>query len=59
MTPLLTVESITKQFAATRVVKDVSFTVYPGKSSRFWDPVVVGKQQPYASSLDLKLRTPA
>ena len=31
MTPLLTVNSITKQFAATPIVKDVSFEVYPGE----------------------------
>lgn len=31
MTPLLTVNSITKQFAATPIVTDVSFEVYPGE----------------------------
>ncbi|MDE0315065.1 MAG: ABC transporter ATP-binding protein [Candidatus Poribacteria bacterium] len=31
MTPLLTVKSITKQFAATPIVQDVSFEVYPGE----------------------------
>ncbi len=31
MTPLLTVELITKEFAGTPVVKDVSFEVYPGE----------------------------
>ena len=31
MTPLLTVNSITKQFAATPIVKDVSFEVCPGE----------------------------
>jgi iron(III) transport system ATP-binding protein len=31
MTPLLTVKSITKQFAATPIVMDVSFEVYPGE----------------------------
>ncbi len=31
MTPLLTVNSVTKQFAATPIVQDVSFEVYPGE----------------------------
>jgi iron(III) transport system ATP-binding protein len=31
MTPLLTVNSVTKQFAAIPIVKDVSFEVYPGE----------------------------
>ncbi len=31
MTPLLTVNSLTKQFAATPIVQDVSFEVYPGE----------------------------
>lgn len=31
MTPLLTVNSITKQFTTTPVVKDASFQVYPGE----------------------------
>ena len=32
MTPLLTVESITKRFGDTPVVQDVSFTVHPGEN---------------------------
>lgn len=43
MTPLLTVESITKQFAATPVVKDVSFTVYSGEIFALLGPSGCGK----------------
>lgn len=43
MTPLLTVESITKQFAATLVVKDISFTVYPGEIFALLGPSGCGK----------------
>ena len=43
MTPLLTVESITKRFAATPVVKDISFTVYPGEIFALLGPSGCGK----------------
>ena len=43
MTPLLKVESITKRFADTPVVKDVNFTVYPGEIFALLGPSGCGK----------------
>ncbi len=43
MTPLLKVESITKCFAATPVVKDLGFAVYPGEIFALLGPSGCGK----------------
>ena len=43
MTPLLTVESITKQFASTPVVQNVSFSVYLGEIFALLGPSGCGK----------------
>lgn len=43
MTPLLTLESITKRFAATPVVKEVSFEIYPGEIFALLGPSGCGK----------------
>ena len=43
MTPVLTVKSITKRFADTHVVKDVSFTVYPSEIFALLGPSGCGK----------------
>lgn len=43
MTPLLIVESITKQFASVPVVKDVSFSVYQGEIFALLGPSGCGK----------------
>ena len=43
MPPLLTVESITKQFASTAVVQDVTFSVYSGEIFALLGPSGCGK----------------
>ena len=43
MTPLLTLESITKRFATTPVVQEVSFEIYPGEIFALLGPSGCGK----------------